>query len=89
MSISGAATGLFSDWNVKADLEDSRNVEIDQAIVAVLQTHAVEMAHLYLDDNLPKPFERVLEVAWAIAGCPDDATFVGRYRIALAVLLKN
>jgi hypothetical protein len=44
MSISGAASGLFSNWNARADLEDIRNVAIDQATIAAFQMHAPEMA---------------------------------------------
>jgi hypothetical protein len=92
MSISGAASGLFSNWNARADLEDARNVAIDQATVAALQTHAPEIAAQYLDDDLPEPIERLLDrasaVADAVARGTDDASYVEAYREALARLLS-
>jgi hypothetical protein len=47
MFTSGAASGLFSNWNARADLEDARNVVIDQATIAA-QMHAPEIAARYL-----------------------------------------
>jgi hypothetical protein len=92
MSISSAATGLFSNWNVRADLEDERNVAIDQATIAALQMHAPEMAARYLNDDLPGPIERLLDRAKAqadaAAGTSDDASSVEAYREALARLLS-
>jgi hypothetical protein len=91
MSISSAATGLFSNWNVRADLEDDLNVAIDEATVAVLQMHSPEMAARYLDDDLPEPFEdlldRALAVADAIAGVRDGTSYVKVYRKVLVGLL--
>ena len=89
MSISGAASGLFSNWSARADLEDARNVAIDQATIAVLQLHAPEIAARYLDDDLPDPFERLLDRATAAAGSRDGAAFIDRYRIALVAMLAE
>jgi hypothetical protein len=86
---SGAASGLFSNWNARADLEDARNVAIDQATVAILKMQAPEMTRLYLDDDLPEPFERLLDRAMTSAGGREDAAFVVRYRVALAALLTG
>jgi hypothetical protein len=47
MFTSGGASGLFSNWNARADLEDARNVVIDQATIAA-QMHAPEIAARYL-----------------------------------------
>jgi hypothetical protein len=61
MFTSGATSGMFSSWSASADLEDARNVAIDQATVAELQKHAPEMASLYVaDDDLPEPYERLV-----------------------------
>jgi hypothetical protein len=91
MSISGATTGLFSNWSAKADLEDDRNVAIDQATIAVLQLHVPEIASRYIADDLPEPFERLLDramaEAYAIAGTSDDTSYVEACRKALARLL--
>jgi len=81
--------GLFSSWNAKADLEDARNVALDQATVAALQMHAPDMARRYVDDDLPEAFERLLDRAVAFAGSRDDAAFIDRYRAALAALLDS
>jgi hypothetical protein len=89
MFISGAESGLFSNWSVNAALEDARSVAIDQATVAALQMHAPEMASRYVDDDLPEPFERRLDRATAAAGPRDDPTFIARYRAALAALLAK
>jgi len=86
---SGAATGLFSNWNARADLEDAQSVAIDQATIAALQTHAPEMAARYRDDDLPKPIERLLDRATAAAGSRDDVFFLTRYQVALAALLAR
>jgi hypothetical protein len=51
----GAASGLFSNWNAKADLEDTRNVAIDQATVAILQMQAPEMTRLTSTTISPSP----------------------------------
>jgi hypothetical protein len=92
MSTSSATTGLFSNWSARADLEDTRNVVIDRATVAVLQMHAPEMATRYLDDDLPEPFERLLDRATAsadgTAGGSDDASYIEAYRSALTALLS-
>jgi hypothetical protein len=91
MSISSAAAGLFSNWSVIADLEDDLNVAIDEATVAVLQMRAPAMAARYLDDDLPEPFEglldRALAVADAIAGGRDNTSYVQVYRKVLVGLL--
>lgn len=50
MSISGAASGLFSNWNARADLEDIRNVAIDQDNCRAPVARA-EMASRYVDDD--------------------------------------
>jgi hypothetical protein len=89
MFTSGAASGLFSNWNARADLEDARNVAIDQATIAALQMHAPEIAARYLDDDLPEQFERLIDRATAAAGSRDDAAFIARYRTALAALLAR
>ena len=89
MLISGAANDLFLSSNARADLEDARSVAIDQATVAILQMHAPEIVSLYLDDNLPEPFERLIDRAMAAAGWRDDAAFVARYRMALSALLTR
>src|ERR1700755_3003006 len=39
MFTSGGASGLFSNWNARADLEDARNVVIDRETIAALQMH--------------------------------------------------
>ncbi len=92
MSTSSAATGVFSNWSARADLEDTRSVAIDQATVAVLQIHAPEMVARYLDDDLPEPFERLLDRATAsaqvIAGEADDKSYVEAYRNGLVALLS-
>jgi hypothetical protein len=92
MSMSGAASGLFSNWNAKADLEDARNVVIDQATVAAMQMHAPEMAARYLNDDLPGTIERLLDralaVADAIAGGPDNTSYVQVYHKVLVGLLQ-
>ena len=87
MFISGAASDLFSSWSARADLEDARNIAIDQATIAVLHLHAPDMASLYVADDLPEPFERLLDRATAAAGSRDDAAFIARYRTALAAFL--
>ena len=51
--------------------------------------HAPEIVSLYLDDNLPEPFERLIDRAMAAAGWRDDAAFVARYRMALSALLTR
>ena len=93
MSTSSAATGVFSNWSARADLEDTRSVAIDQATVAMLsQIHAPEMVARYLDDDLPEPFERLLDRATAsaqvIAGEADDKSYVEAYRNGLVALLS-
>jgi hypothetical protein len=56
MSISGAASGLFSNWNARADLEDILNVAIDQATVAMLHLHAPELVTLCILQTIsPNP----------------------------------
>jgi hypothetical protein len=89
MFISGAASDLFSSWSARADLEDARNIAIDQVTIAVLHLHAPDMASLYVADDLPEPFERLLDRATAAAGSRDDAAFIARYRTALAALLAQ
>jgi hypothetical protein len=92
MSISSAATGLFSNWNVRADLEDDLNVAVDQATVAMLHLHAPELVSLYLADDLPGRVERLLDralaVADAIAGVRDGTSYVQVYRKVLVGLLQ-
>jgi hypothetical protein len=89
MSISSAGPGLFSSWSAKAELEDDRNIAIDHATIAVLKMNAPELAARYLDDDLPEPFERLLDCATAIAGSRDGPFFIARYRAALASLLTG
>jgi hypothetical protein len=90
--ISGAATGLFSNWSARADLEDDFNVAIDQATIAVLHLHAPEMASLYVNDDLPEGVERLLDrasaTADAIAGVRDGTSYVQVYRKVLVGLLQ-
>jgi hypothetical protein len=86
MSTSGATRGLFSSWSARADLEGARSVAIDRATVAALQMHMPEMAARYLDDDLPKPFERLSGRARSRRW---NAAFVDRYQAALAASLTR
>jgi hypothetical protein len=43
----------------------------------------------YLEDDLPEPFERLLDRATAAAGSRYDRAFIERYRIALVALLAQ
>jgi hypothetical protein len=87
--MSGAATGLFSNWNAKADLKDAHSVAIDQATIDVLRTHRPEMASLYIEDDLPEAFERLLDRATGVAGSQNDTAFIDRYQNALATLIAR
>jgi hypothetical protein len=59
MFMSGVATGLFLNWNERADLEDARNFALDQATIAALRV----LAALLMNElkcalaSTPKPSE--------------------------------
>jgi hypothetical protein len=61
MFTSGAASGSFSHWSTRAELAEA--VVTDQATLAVLHMYAPEMAFLYVGDDLPEPFKRMLDHA--------------------------
>jgi hypothetical protein len=78
---------LFS----RSNAEDDRRIAIDRATVAVLQIHAPDMVERYKADDLGPWLQRRLDnattAAEAIAGDPEEAGYVDRYRAALAVLI--
>jgi len=59
--------------------QDARLIAMDAAIVAAIKLHAPEFEAAYLDDNLPRWFQRLLDhctgCAEHIADCIDDAFF--------------
>jgi hypothetical protein len=91
MSMFGAASGLFSSWSAKADLEDAFNVAIDQATIAALATLAPNMVSLYRHDALPPPFERQVDRAitgahWVAEQSGEDE-YLAAYAEAIGPLI--
>jgi hypothetical protein len=59
--------------------QDARLIAMDAAIVAAIRLHAPEFEAAYLDDNLPRWFQRQLDhctaTAERAADCTDAAFF--------------
>jgi hypothetical protein len=57
--------------------QDARLIEMDAAIVAAIRLHVPEFEAAYLDDNLPRWFQRLLDHCTAcaehVADCTDAA----------------
>jgi hypothetical protein len=56
--------------------QDARQIAMDSAIVAVIRLHAPEFEAAYLDDNLPRWFQRLLDQCTTTAEHVADRTDV-------------
>jgi hypothetical protein len=77
-SKSGTVIASCFGWNAKDDdelqREDARLIEMDAAVVAAIRLHAPEFEVAYLDDNLPRWFQRVLDHCTTTAEHAADYT---------------
>jgi hypothetical protein len=66
--------------------QDARLIEMDAAVVAAIRLHAPEFEAAYLDDNLPRWFQRQLDRSTATAERIVDRTDVGFVEVLTALL---
>src|ERR1035441_7391757 len=66
--------------------QDARLIAIDAATVAAIRLHAPEFEAAYLDDNLPRWFQRLLDHCTATA---EQAAGRAAFVETLSVLLGN
>jgi hypothetical protein len=68
--------------------QDVRLIALDAAIVEVIRLHAPEFEAVYLDDNLPRWFQRLLDQCTTTAEHAVDRTDTA-FIEALSVLLDH
>ena len=68
--------------------QDARLIEMDAAIVVAIRLHAPEFEAAYLDDNLPRWFQRLLDHCTTTAGHAADCTDAA-FIEALSALLDH
>ena len=66
--------------------QDARLIEMDAAIIVAIRLHAPEFEAAYLDDNLPKWFQHLLDNCTATAEHVADRTDVAFIEILSALL---
>ena len=66
--------------------QDARLIEMDAAIIVAIRLHAPEFEAAYLDDNLPKWFQHLLDHCTATAEHVADRTDVAFIEILSALL---